>query len=196
MVRAVVFNPRSARRCIYVDLEIPGLSEVFELAGNIDPMVELDFGVSQPSLGTLRDDQDCGGRLHRRSCAIVHALEHGDRACGPLSTSVLTAISYQVGNGMPLPHLDIFACRQMIQMVSGADFIAILQLLELAHPRARLDKTHGLVNHQETFCHLDKMIRRYRRSKHVASKARRPRALKIKANQRVNAVELLTWNTK
>ena len=45
MVRAVVFNPRTARRRIYVDLEIPGLSEIFELAGNIDPMVELDPGV-------------------------------------------------------------------------------------------------------------------------------------------------------
>lgn len=84
----------------------------------------------------------------------------------------------------------------MIQMVSGADFVAIFQLLGLAHPRTRLDKAHGLINHQETFCRLDKMIRRYRCPKHVAPKARRPRALKIEANQRVNAFELLTWNTK
>ncbi|HCG62039.1 MAG TPA: hypothetical protein DEV22_06465, partial [Collinsella sp.] len=53
MVRAVVFNPRTARRRIYVDLEIPGLCEILELVGNIDPMVELDLGVSQPSLGTF-----------------------------------------------------------------------------------------------------------------------------------------------
>lgn len=45
MVRTVVFNPRTACRRIYVDLEIPGLSEIFELVGNIDPMVELDPGV-------------------------------------------------------------------------------------------------------------------------------------------------------
>ena len=50
MVRTVVFNSRTARRRIYVNLEIPGLSEILELAGNIDPMVELDLGVSQPSL--------------------------------------------------------------------------------------------------------------------------------------------------
>ena len=69
MVRAVVFNPRTARRRIYVNLEIPGLSEILELAGNIDPMVELDLGVSKPSLGTFCYDHDCGGRLHGRSRA-------------------------------------------------------------------------------------------------------------------------------
>ena len=36
MVRAVVFNPRTARRRIYVNLEIPGLCETLELVGNID----------------------------------------------------------------------------------------------------------------------------------------------------------------
>jgi len=66
MVRAVVFNPRTARRRIYVDLEIPGLCEILELVGNIDPMVELDLGVSQPALGTFCYDHDCGGRLHGR----------------------------------------------------------------------------------------------------------------------------------
>ena len=66
MVRAVVFNSRTARRRIYVNLEIPGLSEILELVGNIDPMVELDLGVSQPSLGTFCYDHDCGGRLHGR----------------------------------------------------------------------------------------------------------------------------------
>lgn len=74
MVRTVVFNPRTARRRIYVDLEIPGLSEIFELARNIDPMVELNLGVSQPSPGTFCYDHDCGGRLHGRSRAIAHAL--------------------------------------------------------------------------------------------------------------------------
>ena len=109
MVRAVVFNPRTARRCIYIDLEIPCLSEIFELVGNIDPMVELNPGVPEPALGTLRDDHDCGGRLHGRPRAIVHAPEHGSRTCSPLTRSVLIAISDQVGNGIPLPHLDIIA---------------------------------------------------------------------------------------
>lgn len=53
MVRAVVFNPRTARRRIYVDLEIPGLCEILELVGNIDPMVELDLGVSQARPGNV-----------------------------------------------------------------------------------------------------------------------------------------------
>ena len=123
MVRTVVFNPRTACRRIYVDLEIPGLSEILELVGNIDPMVEL-----------------------------------GGRAYCPLARSVLIAINNQVGNGIPLPHLDIIACRQMIQMVSGTDFVAIFQLLGLAHPRTRLDKAHGLINHQKALCHLDKMV--------------------------------------
>ena len=84
----------------------------------------------------------------------------------------------------------------MIQMVSSADFIPIFQLLGLTHPRARLDKAHGLVDHQETLCHLDKMIRGYGRPKHVTSETRRPRALEIEANQRVNTVELLMWDAK
>ena len=84
----------------------------------------------------------------------------------------------------------------MIQMVSGADFIPIFQLLGLTHPRARLDKTHGLVNHQETLCYLDKMVRGYGRPKHMASETRRPRSFKIEANQRVNTIELLMWNAK
>ena len=46
MVRTVVFNPRTARRRIYVDLEKPGLCEILELVGNIDPMVELNLDVS------------------------------------------------------------------------------------------------------------------------------------------------------
>ena len=158
MVRAVVFNPRTARRRIYVDLEIPGLCEILELVGNIDPMVELDLGVSQPALGTFCYDHDCGGRLHGRPRSIVHALEHGGRAYSPLTRSVLIAIGNQVGNGIPLPHLDIIACRQMIQMVSGADFVAIFQLLGLTHPRTRLDKAHDLINHQKALCHLDKMV--------------------------------------
>ena len=84
----------------------------------------------------------------------------------------------------------------MIQMVSGADFITILQLLELAHPRTRLDKAHGLINHQETFCHLDKMAWRHRRSKNVAPKSRWRRALKIKVDERIDMIELLTLDTK
>ena len=79
--------------------------------------------------------------------ARLHALERGGRAYSPLTRSVLIAIGNQVGNGIPLPHLDIIACRQMIQMVSGADFVAIFQLLGLAHPRTRLDKAHELINH-------------------------------------------------
>ena len=46
----------------------------------------------------------------------------------------------------------------MIQMVSGADFVAIFQLFGLAHPRARLGKAHDLINHQKALCHLDKMV--------------------------------------
>ena len=84
----------------------------------------------------------------------------------------------------------------MIQMVSGADFIPIFQLLGLAHPRARLDKAHGLINHQETLCHLDEMVRRNGRPKHVTSETRRSRAFKIEANQRVNTIELLMRNAK
>ena len=84
----------------------------------------------------------------------------------------------------------------MIQMVSGANFIPIFQLLGLTHPRTRLDKTHGLINHQETLCHLDKMIRRYGRPKHVASETRRPRAFKIEANQRVDTIEFLMRDAK
>ena len=196
MVRTVVFNPRTARRRIYVDLEIPGLCEILELVGNIDPMVELDLGVSQPSLGTFCYDHDCGGRLHGRPRAIVHAFEHGGRAYSPLTRSVLIAISNQVGNGVPLPHLDIIACRQMIQMVSGADFVAIFQLFGLAHPRTRLDKAHGLINRQKALCYLDKMVWRYRRAKHVAPKSRRRRALKIEVDECVDMVELFSWNTK
>ncbi len=84
----------------------------------------------------------------------------------------------------------------MIQMISGADFIPIFQLLGLTHPRARLDEAHGLINHQKAFCYLDKMIRGYGRSKHMASETRRPRALEIEANQRVNTIELLMRNAK
>ena len=196
MVRAVVFNPRTARRRIYIDLEIPGLSEILELVGNIDPMVELDLGISQPSLGTFCYDHNCGGRLHGRPRAIVHAPEHGGRAYGPLTRSVLIAISNQVGNGIPLPHLDIIACRQMIQMVSGADFVAIFQLLGLAHPRTRLNKAHELINHQKALRHLDKMAWRYRRPKHVAPKSSRRRALKIEVDERVDMIELFSWNTE
>ena len=159
-------------------------------------MVELDLGVSQPALGTFCYDHDCGGRLHGRTRAIVHALEHGGRAYSPLTRSVLIAISNQVGNGIPLPHLDIIACRQMIQMVSGTDFVAIFQLLGLTHPRTRLDKAHGLINHQKALCHLDKMAWRYRRPKHVAPKSSRRRALKIEVDERVDMIELFSWNTK
>ena len=84
----------------------------------------------------------------------------------------------------------------MIQMVSGADFIPIFQLLGLTHPRARLDKAHGLVDHQEPFCHLDKMLRGYGRPKHMAPETRRSRAFKIETNQRVNTIELLVRNAK
>ena len=81
-------------------------------------------------------------------------------------------------------------------MVSGADFVAIFQLLGLAHPRTRLDKTHDLINHQKALCHLDKMARRYWRPKHVASKSSRRRALKIEVDERVDMIELFSWNTK
>lgn len=84
----------------------------------------------------------------------------------------------------------------MIQMVSGADFKPIFQLLGLTHPRTRLYEAHGLINHQKTFCYLDKMLRGYGRPKHMASETRRPRALEIEANQCVNTIELLMWNTK
>ena len=84
----------------------------------------------------------------------------------------------------------------MIQMVSGADFIAIFQLFGFTHPRARLDKAHGLINHQETLCHLDKMVRRYGRPKHMASETRRPRAFKIEADQRVDTIEFLMRDAK
>ena len=43
----------------------------------------------QPSLGTFCYDHDCGGRLHGRPRAIVHALEHGGRTYSPLTRSVL-----------------------------------------------------------------------------------------------------------
>ena len=84
----------------------------------------------------------------------------------------------------------------MIQMVSGTDFVAIFQLLGLAHPRTRLDKAHDLINHQKALCHLDKMAWRYRRSKHVAPKSSRRRALKIEVDERVDMIELFSWNTK
>ena len=77
MVRAVVFNPRTARRRIYVDLEIPGLCEILELVGNIDPMVELDLGVSQPPWERFA------------TTMIAVAVSMGDRApsCTRLSTA-------------------------------------------------------------------------------------------------------------
>ena len=77
MVRAVVFNPRTTRRRIYVDLEIPGLSEIFELVGNIDPMVELDLGVSSPPWERFA------------TTMIAVAVSMGDRApsCTRLSTA-------------------------------------------------------------------------------------------------------------
>ena len=84
----------------------------------------------------------------------------------------------------------------MIQMVAGADFVAIFQLFGLAHPRTRLDKAHGLINHQKVLCHLDKMVWRYRRAKHVAPKSRRRRALKIEVDECVDMIELFSWNTK
>ena len=84
----------------------------------------------------------------------------------------------------------------MIQMVPGTDFIAIFQLLGFAHPRTRLNKTHGLINHQKALCHLDKMAWRYRRSKHVAPKSSRRRALKIEVDERIDTIELFSWNTE
>ena len=84
----------------------------------------------------------------------------------------------------------------MIQMVSGADFIPIFQLLGFAHPRTRLDKAHGLINHQKALRHLDKMAWRYRRPKHAAPKSSRRRALKIEVDECVDMIELFSWNTK
>ena len=84
----------------------------------------------------------------------------------------------------------------MVQMVSGTDFVAIFQLLGLTHPRTRLDKAHDLINHQKALCYLDKMAWRYRRPKHMAPKSSRRRALKIEVDERVDMIELFSWNTK
>ena len=77
MVRAVVFNPRAARRCIYIDLEIPSLSEIFELVGNIDPMVELTLVYPSPPWERFA------------TTMIAVAVSMGDRApsCTRLSTA-------------------------------------------------------------------------------------------------------------
>ena len=84
----------------------------------------------------------------------------------------------------------------MIEMVPSAHLEAVFQLLKLAHPRARLDKAHDLVDHQKPLRHLDKMVRGYGRPKHVASETRRPRAFKIEADQRVDTIELLMRDAK
>lgn len=88
MVRAVIFNPRTARRCIYVDLEIPGLCEILALVGNIDPMVELDLGVSQPSWERFA------------TTMIAVAVSMGDRApsCTRLSTAAARMAPDEIGS--------------------------------------------------------------------------------------------------
>ena len=43
---------------------------------------------------------------------------------------------------------------------------------------------------------LDKMAWRYRRPKHVAPKSSRRRALKIEVDERIDMIELFSWNTK